>query len=163
MNNKVKAFILSIVLVHIIGGGYIYIKNLGKKRTVYMEPPIDAWVELSSSKIDVTDDISNESNIHKTTLIATVTNNTLETLTDVRLIILADIGTLESPITKRYIHVPQKYNDTVFSLGNIASGKSKEAIVWLYSTQKKLYTIQADIDTNERFTAKTNALSLEAD
>lgn len=154
---------LSIVLLYIIGGGYIYTNNLGKRRTVYMGHPIDARIELSSSKIGVTGDITDENNIHKTMLTATVANNTRETLTDVRLIILTDIGTLETPITKRYIHVAQKYNDTVFSLGNIASGKSKEAMVWLYSTQKKLYTIQADVDTNERFSAKTNALPLEAE
>lgn len=164
MNDKVNAFILSIVLIHIIGGGYIYTKNLGKRRTVYMGPPIDAQIELSSTKIKITTDETKEHTIHKTIITATVTNHSVNQFTNV-LLILPSIGikTLETPTAKRITNLPQQGNDDVFSLGNISPESSKKGSVWIYSLQKKTSTIKAYIETNEKFSKTTNAIALEVE
>jgi len=160
--DKITIYILSVFFIHLIGGGYLYYKNLEKRLVVYKDSPIEATIELSSPKIEVTTDETNEQSIHKTLLTATVANHSVDRFTTV-LLILPSIGTntLETPTTKRVTNLPQQGNDDVFSLGNISPGKSKKGTVWIYSTKNKTYTIKAYIETKEKFSKTTNAVVLE--
>lgn len=161
---RIKLFTTSVLFFHIIGGSYLFSQYLEGRLTVYKNDPLEATIYLSSSRIEVTTDETSEHTIHKTILNVTVTNHSLDRLTNV-LLILPSIGlkTLETPTAKRITNLPQQADDEVFSLGNISSGSSKKATVWIYSMQKKTYTIKAYIETKEKFSKTTNAIKLEVE
>lgn len=163
IKDKIKTLAVSILLINLIGGGYLYVRNLGKKADIPVDPAVVASLKIFPSKISVTKDEDKEA--QKAMLIVKVTNNTSKTLSDVYLIIPAgiDIGTIESSTTARITDLPQQSNDAVFSLGNITSHKTIERSIWVYSTQKKIYNIKVDIETKERYRTNTNSVVLTAE
>ncbi len=157
-------YVLCALFINLAGGGYLYSINLEKRLVVYKDSPIEATIELSPSKIEATTDETKEQTMHKTILTATVTNHSVGRFTNVLLILPSmGIATLETPTAKRVTNLPQQGNDDVFSLGNISPGSLKKGTVWIYSTQKKTYTIKAYIETKEKFSKTTNAVVLDVE
>lgn len=157
-------FVLCALFIYLAGGGYLYSKNLGKRLVVYKNSPIEATIELSPSKIEATTDETKEQTMHKAILTATVTNHSVDWFTHVLLILPSKgIATLETPTAKRVTNLPQQGSDDVFSLGNISPGSLKRGTVWIYSAQKKTYTIKAYIETKEKFSKTTNAVILDVE
>ncbi|MBI2028425.1 MAG: hypothetical protein HYT07_02335 [Candidatus Levybacteria bacterium] len=165
MKDKVKIFSISVFLVTIIGGSYLYAINLGKKGNVPIGPAIVATLEVNPSKIEITKDVSHIDEMQKATLTVKITNNTKEVLSDVYLVIPAgiDIGTIESSNASRLTGLPQQGNDAVFNLGDIMSKKTIEKSIWVYSPYRKKFIIKADIETNERYRTNTNEILLTVD
>lgn len=158
-----KILSVSILVLYILGSSYLYNEKLEKTLPVYNNSPIKANIELSSSKIEVNKEVTNPQSIHTVDLMTKVTNNTQEDLTDVRLVLETDIGTLETPTTKRYTHLPKKENGTVFALPNIHPNETTQAVIKLYSVAKKEYPIKVWIYTEEQYTTTTNTIMLTAE
>lgn len=167
MNDKIKIFAISVFLIVILGGSYLYVKNLNEIVDIPLGPALEATVEVSSPTIKVTkkiiEDTSNKNGVNTVILTAKVTNNTSKSLTGVKLVIPIDIGTLETPGLTRITNLPGQGADNVFGLSNLPPHTTTVSKVLLYAGEKRIYKFSTWIDTNERYTITTNTLILKAE
>lgn len=163
IKDKIKIFVLSVSIIYLIGGSYLYAQGLGKKIDIPIGPALTGVIMLSSSKVEVTKDTTNKNKIHTVILTARLTNNTSYTLTGVKLVIPIDVGTLEMPNTKRITNLPGQGADSIFGLPNLLPKTTMESKILLYSKEKRVYQFKPQIDTNERYTTTANLVSLTSE
>lgn len=125
---------------------------------------LEARLALSSTKIKVTKNIHDLSQINTTYMEVTVRNNSSDTLTGVLLVVPnSGLGVLETPTIPRFTHMPYNSTDSVFSLPNVPSGKELTATVAAYADKAGEYNIKIDIEDNEKLRAHTNTITLVAE